>query len=940
MVDLEPLRPLLAQQYILLTPNRRLAHRIRQALLWELPPGEVSATPSVFALGDWMEQLWLGWLGNAARPELVLTQAQELWLWQQVIREQAAGMSWLRPGAVAQQAASAYRQLLLWRVDVDQPAVRAELASGADSAAFLRWCDDFRQRARQAGWLTGAERDQRLVEQLQTGGLQLSKPVATLAFDDLAPLYRQLLDAAPVWHSVDAEPPPAQVEVIAADDPDQEIRRACRWLRQHLDTAASADGKAPTVALIVPDLGQRRARIERLLAEEWDPGSMDPAQPRRAPWINISAGIPLLDTPLAASGLRLLGLWQQGLSRSDAIALAQCPFAGQVFGDPRSVAWIEAVCDLAVENVSSAQLRACAQHVAQRCDEWPFAIALQRVAEAGRRQQVHRQQVSSAVWRDRFEMLLREWGWPARRLDSVEYQQYQLWRDALAEFAAMDVVAAGMDLGEALGTLRQLLQSKVFQPRIEDGALHVLGLLETAGLQFDAAWVCGMGASQWPSPAAPHPLLPRALQRRLRMPHCDAGRELEFSERISRGLLGLAPQLRISYARERDSVEQAVSPLFQAWCRADQPAAAAAVANQVLQYELQVGDGADTEMDAALEHGPDGTMGLLQQWITNAATPLQTLPPGMAPQVGGSERPTGGSTLFRSQSQCPFSAYARHRLAAEALTDASLGPTAMDRGQLLHRSLEFLWRKLGRREVLAALSAGQRQARVAEAVGVALDEWQGDRGWQGRERLRQLEQSRLETLLAHWLETVELPREEFTVVAVEQSRKVRFGPLELQLRADRIDRLADGRDLILDYKSGRCQPGDWLGERPAEPQLPLYAVLAEAERPGSVAGIAFAQLRAEGSQIRGYGDAGPVDEAPGVDWASCKRSWQAVMEHLAKEFVAGHAEVDPRQPPLTCRYCSLSPVCRYYHRSDAHQSDALPGLDEPVEDDGMQGNIQ
>lgn len=882
MVDLEALRPLLAEQWTLLTPNRRLAHRIRQAVLDELPVGVTAATPPVYALADWLERLWRHWLAETDMPELVLSAAQEQRLWQQIILEQGAGMSWLRPGAAAQQAALAYRQMILWQADLDSTSVRAELAANPDSAALLNWCDTFRERIREAGWLSAADRDQRMVELVAQGRLALNESVATLAFDDIAPLYQQLLRSASAWQPMSLAGPVASAAVIAAENADDEIRQACRWLREQLQQHDTHQDRRP-VALVVPDLAQRRARIERLLAEEWDPGSLA-AERRRSPWINISAGMPLAETPLVAAGLRLLALWRGELSRAEALALAQCPLAGRQFGDAADVAWIEALCNLGIDPISDEALRACADRVASRCEEWPVARALQQVAELGRRWQVRRQPASPAQWRARFTVLLQSWGWPARTLDSIEYQQFQHWQDALTEFAALDVVSASMSLHEALSALQQVLQGKIFQPEVEEGGLHVVGLLETAGLQFSAAWICGMGARQWPAAAAAHPLLPRALQRRLRMPHSDAARELAFSEQISRSLLGLAPVLRISYAREQDGVEQDVSALFE-----------------------------------HLEILPSATAspGLLQQWIDHSSVTLESLMPGLAPSLTEEEQPRGGSRLLQSQSQCPFRAFAEHRLGALPLGNPSLGPTGLERGRLLHRALELLWRGMHNSEALARFRPDQRRARVVEVVSQAVDDWLLERGWQQRQRLRQLEQARLEALLEEWLETVELRRPFFTVVALEQSRTARFGPLTLQLRADRIDQLEDGRYLILDYKGSRTRTEDWLGDRPDDPQLPLYAMLAELEQPDSVAGIAFAELHAESCQLRGLGACVPLARLEAEQWSTQKRTWRRVLEYLAEDFIAGHAEVNPSQPPGTCRHCELLSACRYHHQSTA-----------------------
>ena len=78
---------------------------------------------------------------------------------------------------------------------------------------------------------------------------------------------------------------------------------------------------------------------------------------------------------------------------------------------------------------------------------------------------------------------------------------------------------------------------------------------------------------------------------------------------------------------------------------------------------------------------------------------------------------------------------------------------------------------------------------------------------------------------------------EFSVLEQEDSHVLTLGSLSLTLRPDRIDTLADGRRLVIDYKTGAVQRKSWLGERPADPQLPLYTLLDD-----TVAGLAFGRV--------------------------------------------------------------------------------------------------
>ena len=106
----------------------------------------------------------------------------------------------------------------------------------------------------------------------------------------------------------------------------------------------------------------------------------------------------------------------------------------------------------------------------------------------------------------------------------------------------------------------------------------------------------------------------------------------------------------------------------------------------------------------------------------------------------------------------------------------------------------------------------------AAAAGSAAGAIQGNR------------QERLERVIAEWLQ-LERERQPFTVIQQEARRRVTVGGIDLSIRADRMDRLENGDSVVLDYKTGECSASDWFGSRPNDPQLPIYAVTAEAPSP-------------------------------------------------------------------------------------------------------------
>jgi RecB family exonuclease len=171
-----------------------------------------------------------------------------------------------------------------------------------------------------------------------------------------------------------------------------------------------------------------------------------------------------------------------------------------------------------------------------------------------------------------------------------------------------------------------------------------------------------------------------------------------------------------------------------------------------------------------------------------------------------------------------------------------------------------------------------------------------------------------------------------------------------RLRVDRIDELADGSVLVIDYKvaASAKKAKSWEGERPEEPQLPIYAV-ALTDQGRRVAGVAFANL--SGRDDVGFsglsGDvvaSGEIEPKrprkggkPDPDWPGIDgqiAQWRDVLSRLAEDYASGNARVDPRNASLDCRYCGRDPLCRKFELDlDADEDDA-PALDGAAQDRG------
>ncbi len=874
LYDMDPLLPLIAAGYTLLTPTQRLARRV--ASEWEsraAGAGTRDEAPEVTALEPWLQACWQdAAAAGRLRRRVLLSPSQAHEIWRQVIaadQAQPGRHDLLQPGAAARLAARARDSLLRWEIDLQASAVRQLFLLDEDCATFLRWADAFSGRLTRDGLITLADAIRELAE---LPPAQSGRPLALLAFDTLPPLYGRCLRLLGSELKT-VEPSPsaaARCEVLRCEDSRSELAGVARWAAQLVD-----DEPGLRVGIVLPDNTGNRATLDYLLRREFD--CLD-RRYQSLP-VNFSAGQPLAEVPLVRAAIQVLALPVDGISPPALALLLQSRFL--VAG--RSGAAVEALLarcfEARVDSLSLPQLRA--ELAAGASPDSALARSLRESAAPGLIAGRHQ----PSIWADRFEQLLALWGWPGTALDSLEYQQLGQWQQLLRDFAAFDLVVPALRLGDAVQLLRRLAAEANFQPQTSDSSVQVLGPLEAAGLQFDRLWLCGMQASQWPAPARPHPFIPLRLQREHGMPHASPEREWEFTDALMQRYRQAATVVHASYSAQRDGVPELPSPLLRDFTPApDLP-------------------------PAPLKAG------WLAQLGTACRVPDQT---ARAPRLAAAELPQlrGGSAILEDQSLCPFRAYARRRLRLQVLPPPESGLTAADRGDLLHSALFHLWGELGDQGALAGLSADAERSCLQRAVALALQTLPANRQRAAGPGCLRLEAIRLERLLAEWL-ALERQRPPFRVVAREAAQRWQLQGLELSLRMDRIDELADGSTLLIDYKSAAGRIGDWLGERPAKPQLPLYALSAEP----SLGGVTFATVRERHCQFTGLArsEAGAgiaTDIAastraqhPCADWQALLEHWQHSLSALAAAFVSGAAAVDPKSP-LSCRHCGMQALCR------------------------------
>jgi probable DNA repair protein len=818
------------------------------------------STPDVLPLSAWLTRHWSRALDSDAGPALplLLDPIPERMLWEQIVAASARERSLLHPHGAASAAWRTWQRVHDWAIDL-----RAlQAAASEETRAFLNWAERAAREMRDHGWIDGS----RALWQCPAGVPDdVPRSLLLLGFDEESPARRALLGRLSA-RGVEIHDVPEQSSLGGAArfgfaDPDAELQAAARWARRRLE-------RSPTDRLLIaiPRLGAQRARVERIFTEILDPVSLLAGSPARAAPFALEESASLDCYPLVATALTALEL-AAGRVAFDAVShWLRSPYwlAGTQHAAARARldAFLRRIC---APELDLAQLLGALASSSLRDQEAAILASLRGFAEA------LRGTLAPSAWSAAFSRALTALGWPGdRALDSAEFQTLEKFNEALGALATLDRLLGPVDLDGAVRCLRRLLEQMPFQPETGDTPVTVTARIGDPVLMYDGIWVSGLHASAWPEPPRPDPFIPWPVQAAVGWPGASARGLLERARRTLSSWIASAPEVVLSWPLHLDEESCDPSPLIAGLPEASLP---------------------DSERPRYTQ-------------LIHAAASRERLVDENAPGLVAGIPLRGGARALRLQSQCPFRANAEQRLAAQPLEQPEPGIDARTRGRLIHRALEQIWKTLADSDGLRGRSSPERAALIDEAVGVA-SRTVLERGRRWSAATRTIELERLRELLGQWLD-LEATRGTFRVVALERSFDCTVAGLSFSLRVDRIDQLADGRQVLIDYKSGQADTQDWWGERPEDPQIPLYAqVLMQA--PGA---LAYALLSAEGCRFAGVTSTPAAIQGLSTarDWPAQLAQWREVIERLASEFVAGRAAVDPL--PLACSTCHLHALCR------------------------------
>jgi ATP-dependent helicase/DNAse subunit B len=259
------------------------------------------------------------------------------------------------------------------------------------------------------------------------------------------------------------------------------------------------------------------------------------------------------------------------------------------------------------------------------------------------------------------------------------------------------------------------------------------------------------------------------------------------------------------------------------------------------------------------------------------------------------EKISGGAATVQMQSVDPFAAFARGRLGIRELQRIEPGLPAPLKGSIAHQVLRNLFACKPDRDAIACWNDDDIEHRLESALKFP---FLAARKYLNpvHQKLLELERQRLGKILRLLIESEKL-RPDFSIECVEEDKDFEHCGVRLSLRIDRIDRLADNTQLIIDYKTGAPKlllnkDGDLH-----DLQLAVYAKAAG----GSIGGLLLINVDSRGISYRGTGGSVEWDAKRAPDWSERLAAWFSKVESAMAELAEGDVRINTRQPDSQAR---------------------------------------
>lgn len=874
----------------------------------------------VFTFSAWLSRLWRDYANRSEQTvSVLLSGEQSTQIWERVITENvrsqySEGFEYLlwHITATAKQVKNAYGQICSYGID---PNCYTDHIS-IDVAHFRDWLQAYRRAlvkrnavdhecladhvGNAAEKIFGAKRPAVVFAGIDTWTPQLERLVESLERVDCA---IEILEANTV-------PFDRQPQRIEFDTTDEEINACARWARVLVD----ANPEVHRIGIVVPNLREIGPRMSRALSDYLNPDALMEDRQTNKLSFHITLSGSLNEVTIVVDAMNLLELIRPTVSievmtsivASDRIkgwdqeSAGRARLANEIYGVGGDRLSLDDLIDL--ENkLAVKQPNLC-----------PELIKVLHRAKQKRSEQPQRADFASwgrffMEWMELFQSKKKG----DRQFGVDEWQAYRSWVSIVQGLAELGFVESECTVDTALAKLVRQVREANVQPRAVRTPVQVGEYLSMAGQTFTHLWMLGMNEKALPGSPRPTPFIPVSVQKNCRIVSSSAEELNKQVQRRYQRIVSSAQHVVQSYART-DKGEH-----FQR--------------SHLLRFPDRISLEASEELASCTSYS-----NLLAVEYRN----IETFNDWKAPAVqlkGGVT--SGGTSLLKDQSNCPFRAFAVHRLHLKQAPSLDVGVTRLARGLLMHAIAESLYKTYPTPEQLKSLfDSGNLSNVVRECVESTVEIYNSERVRPFSREIAEVEVSILSKLSEALVkfdmqriaegqnpidfEVSQLSDTTYEFWAGEHRTEIELSGMTLTLKIDRVDD-SYGSFILIDYKTGECRLSDAWGNnpyRPKDPQLAAYAV-AMHQQGRKVRDVAYYQLKngeLSASSWFHFVEKSRANPKPIELLLNPKEdvSWLTMLDHLANGFLSGHAVADPLNSFDTCRYCHVKPVCRIKSKTD------------------------
>ena len=459
---------------------------------------------------------------------------------------------------------------------------------------------------------------------------------------------------------------------------------------------------------------------------------------------------------------------------------------------------------------------------------------------------------------DSINLLLLTWGFTSdRSLSSSEYQLFEKYQNESLILNRLSNFYKKVSLFDAIKILNTHLNSVIFQPKSGAANIHILGALEAEGLYFDHAWVSSMTSNFIPGKIKMPLFIPQKTSIEYELPNSNFLLVTEDAKVTLKALNNLSPETTYSYAKLMQNREELPSPYIDF-------------------KDYQEGS-----------------------FIKTSSRELIYIDDYKAPKIKELTIKKGVKTL-QNQMSCAFKGFAA-RLDIDDFEAPHIGLSRLQQGNLIHKILETFFNEIKSGASLLRLTELELDNLIekhTESATLSLP----------KSNFKLNEKIRLVKIIRQHID-LEKQRSDFEVIKTESTSEVDINGLKFSTRIDRMDRLANGDSLIIDYKTGKdVKVSQMTGDPIDQAQLPIYAVT------NSVDGVAFATINSNDCQFKAITKnkselpltKQAINRMP--EWDKQINEWTSILNSASEQFQNGIASVLPVKN--ACDYCDYDLLCR------------------------------